>query len=89
MSATTFLFDRRAYVDRLTAAGIDEKQARAQADALDVALRESVATKADVERLESKIETTSAHLKVDILRWLIVTQVALAGVVLAAVKFVK
>lgn len=40
-------------------------------------------------RLEAKIETTGASLKVDILRWLIVTQIALAGVVLAAVKFAK
>ena len=40
-------------------------------------------------KLDAKIETTSANLKVEILRWLIVTQLALAGFVFAAVKFVK
>lgn len=40
-------------------------------------------------RLEAKIETTAANLRVDILRWLIVTQFALAGVFFAAVKFIR
>ena len=103
MTSAALTFDRLAYIDRLTAAGFDDKQARAQAEALDAALRDSVATKADLEevadlrreirdvetKLEAKIETTSANLKVEILRWLIVTQLALAGFVFAAVKFVK
>ncbi len=133
MSALQFTFDRLTYIDRLTAAGFDERQARAHAEALDAALRESVATKGDVHevrqelkqdigdlrqelkqdiadlrqelkqdiedvrrdmrqmetRLDAKIETSGANLKVDILRWLIVTQLALAGFVFAAIKFVK
>jgi hypothetical protein len=89
MSATQLTFDRLSYIDRLTAAGIDEKQARAQADALDAALRETIATKGDIERLEAKMETMNANLKVDILRWLIITQLALAGFVFAEAKFVK
>ena len=40
-------------------------------------------------RLEAKIETSAANLKVDILRGLVVTRVALAGFIVAAVKFVK
>ncbi len=100
MTSAALTFDRLAYIDRLTAAGFDDKQARAQAEALDAALRDGVATKADVAdlrreirdvetKLEAKIETASANLKVEILRWLIVTQLALAGFVFAAVKFVK
>lgn len=89
MASTTLTFDRLAYIDRLKEAGVDEKQARAQADALDAALRESVATKADLERLESKLETLSANLKVDILRWLVITQLALAGFLLTAIRFIK
>ncbi len=104
MSSPALTFDRLAYVDRLTAAGFDEKQARAQAEALDLALRDSVATKSDLDdgvrelrremrdietRLDAKIETGNANLKVEILRWLIVTQLALAGFVFAAIKFVK
>jgi phage-related minor tail protein len=80
----------------------------------DAALRDSVATGADVEgvrrevedvrrdvedvrrelraveqRLEAKIETAMANLKVEILRWLVVTQVALAGFLFAALKLVR
>lgn len=40
-------------------------------------------------RLQAKIETSAAGLKVDILRWLIVTQIGLAGFIFAAMKFVK
>jgi hypothetical protein len=93
MNAATLTFDRLAYIDRLREAGFDEKLARAHADALDAALRDSVATKADVERVEvrlvAKMEALAANLKVEILRWLFVTQIALAGILLAAMKFVK
>lgn len=93
MTTSGLTFDRLAYMDRLREAGFDEKQARAHAEALNGALRDSVATKADIERLEikldAKIETTAASLKIEILRWLVVTQIALAGVMLAAIKFIK
>jgi hypothetical protein len=93
MTTTGLTFDRLAYIDRLREAGFDEKQARAHAEALDAALRDSVATKADIEnvklQLEAKIETTAANLKVEILRWLFVSQIALAGVLLAAMRFLK
>jgi hypothetical protein len=52
--ADTLLFDKLAYVDRLIKSGIDENQARALSDALDEALKESVATKGDIERLEHR-----------------------------------
>jgi hypothetical protein len=52
-----------------------------------------LATKRDLRevetRLEAKIETSAANLNVDILRWLVVTQIALGGFVFAAIKFVK
>jgi hypothetical protein len=48
-----------------------------------------VATKADLEELAGELRTEMANLEVDILRWLFVTQIALAGVILAAVKFIR
>ncbi len=55
------------------------------------ALREieasELATKSDILEVEAKIETGVANLKVEIIRWLIVTQVALAGLVFAALRF--
>jgi hypothetical protein len=89
MTSPAITFDRLAYIDRLGEAGFDEKQARAQADALDAALRDSVATQADLKELAGELRTQMANLKVEFRRWLFVTQIALAGVILAAVKFVK
>jgi len=70
--ADTILFDKLVYVDRLKRAGIDDIQARAHAEAMDDALRESVVTKSDlrneITRLENKIGSESARLdtKIDI-----------------------
>lgn len=100
MTSSALTFDRLAYVDRLRNGGIEEGQARVHAEALDAALRDSVATRSDIDdlqrqfrevetRLEAKIETSAANLRVEILRWLTVTQIALAGFVFAAIKFVR
>ncbi|WP_244594544.1 hypothetical protein [Methylosinus sporium] len=64
MTSSAITFDRLAYIDRLKEAGFDDKQARAQADALDAALRDSVATKADLEELAGELRTEMANLKV-------------------------
>lgn len=45
---TTITFDKLVYLETLKASGISEDHARAHAHALDEALRDSVATKADV-----------------------------------------
>ena len=57
------LFDRLAYVDRLKAGSFSEQQARAAADALGEALTETVATKADIAQLETKMETRFSELE--------------------------
>jgi hypothetical protein len=54
--ADQILFDKLAYIDKLKRAGIDETQARAHGEALDSALRESVATKNDVETLRHDLQ---------------------------------
>ena len=56
MTTTQIVFDKLVYIDRLKSAGVDEPQARAHAEALDQALRDTVATKQDVRELEHKIE---------------------------------
>jgi hypothetical protein len=58
------LFDRLRYMDKLTGAGIPEPQARAHADAMDNALRESVATKNDLVPIKTEIARLDA--KIDI-----------------------
>ena len=54
MNAITF--DKLAYVEALQASGFDQEQAAAQANALDTALRETVATKSDISDVQHEIE---------------------------------
>ncbi len=97
-------FDTLKFVETLESGGFTHAQAKAAAEAFAVAAGQELATKRDLQdvetglvaridkveaRLEAKIETSAANLKVDILRWLAVTQVALAGFIFAAIKFVK
>ncbi len=86
-------FDTLKFVEKLEAGGFSPTQARAAAQAFADATGDQLATKADLKetelRLEAKIETTNANLKVDLLRWLVVTQIALAGFIFAAMRFVK
>jgi len=53
--ADTILFDKLAYIDRLKRAGVEEAHARAHAEAIDEALRESVATKRDILEVKQEI----------------------------------
>jgi hypothetical protein len=68
MASPRITFDKLVYIDRLKSAGIDEPQARAHAEALDQALRESVATKQDlreeIARVEHKIEVLGRDLTI-------------------------
>jgi hypothetical protein len=52
---TDLLFDKLAYKDKLTASGIPEAQARAHADAMDEALRESVVTRSYLDMRLSQL----------------------------------
>ena len=49
-------FDKLVYMDRLKSGGFTEEQARTQAEALDTAMRESVATKHDLELAITEIK---------------------------------
>ena len=68
MASPQVTFDKLVYIDRLKSGGIDEAHARAHAEALDQALRDTVATKGDlreeVTRLEQKIEILGRDLTI-------------------------
>ena len=55
MSSITF--DKLTYVAKLEASGISREQATAQAEALESALRDTVATKHDIELLRKDMES--------------------------------
>lgn len=65
-SMNGIVFDRLAFVDRLTSGGIAAAHARVHADAIDVAMRETVATKADIEALQTATKADIADVRNDI-----------------------
>jgi hypothetical protein len=73
------LFDKLIFKDRLTRAGIPDDQARAHADAMDEALRESVATR-------SFVRTELLALKLDLTVRMGVIGAAMVAI-LASIKF--
>jgi ribosomal protein L29 len=57
------IFDRTRYTDKLRDNGVDEKTARAHSDALDGALRDAVATKADLNEVKAELKGDLADLR--------------------------
>lgn len=68
---STITFDTLKFVDTLKAAGFDEQQAKALAnaigDAIESATSLSLATKSDIQELKTDINSV----KYDLLKWLI------------------
>ena len=75
------LFNQFAYADRLKNGGFSDDQARASAEALANALSETVATKTDLLVLEAKLS--------DFVLKVIGAQIAIAGILFAAIKLVR
>ena len=55
MTTTEITFDKLLYIDRLKSGGIEERHARAHAEALDQALRDTVATKLDLAAAKQEL----------------------------------
>jgi hypothetical protein len=83
----TLTFDKLAYVDRLKAAGVGEREARALAEGLDQALREEVATKSDLAAVKADLTAEIAAAKHDVLRWMVGLAFAQAGLTVALIRF--
>jgi hypothetical protein len=81
----TLTFDKLAYVDRLKAAGVGEREARALAEGLDQALREEVATKTDLTAVKSELAADIAAVKTELAADIAAVKTELAAD-LAAVK---
>ena len=62
----TLTFDKLAYVDRLKAAGMGEREARALAEGLDQALREEVATRTDLAAVKTDLAADIAAVRTDL-----------------------
>ena len=71
---TTITFDTLAYVKTLREAGVEEKQAEAQAAALAAMLKSSVtdlATKQDIDLLRAELKRDATELKAELIRWVV------------------
>ena len=79
---TTTGFDTLAYARRLKAAGVDEAQAEAHAEAVRDAITEGVATRAD-------LKAAVADLKADMLKVAIGIVFANAGLTFALLKLLS
>ena len=66
MASTEITFDKLVYIDRLKSGGIAEPQARAHAEALDQALRDTVATKQDLVAVRQDLAATKQELRDEI-----------------------
>ena len=80
MFTTTITFDTLAYVKKLREAGIEEKQAEAQAVALAAVLKETsgeLVTKQDIDRLSEQVDA-----KFKLLQWMLGFNLALSTAVL-------
>ena len=64
--AGVFIFDTLQYVKRLKEAGVGEKAAEVQAEALKEVIDNNLATKGDIYDLKRDIETVRSDLKRDI-----------------------
>ena len=62
----TLTFDKLAYVDRLQAAGMGEREARALAEGLDQALRKEVATRTDIAAVRTDLAAVKTELSAEI-----------------------
>jgi hypothetical protein len=81
----TLTFDKLAYVDRLQAAGMGEREARALAEGLDQALREEVATKTDIAAVKTGLSAEIAAVKTGLSAEIAAVRTELSGEI-AAVK---
>ena len=88
---STILFNTLEYANNLREAGVDEKQANVQANALAEIFDNRLATKEDLKRdlkeLELKMRRDNAELKVDIIRWFVGSNVTLVGIMFIMLRF--
>lgn len=85
-------FDSLEFVETLTKAGVPEAQAKAEAKAINSAFKQimeskELATKQDLAILESNLRKDMAEMKSDMMRAMLLQTFAMAGLVIAVVKF--
>ena len=88
MPMGTAVFDTLAYAKKLREAGVPEKQAEVQAEALAEIADEKLATKDDIEKLKKDILLALAGSKTETIKWVAGMLVTQAIVVAALFKLI-
>ena len=86
MTAPVPGFDTLSYARRLKAAGVAEAQAEAHAEAVRDAITQGVATKADLDSLETQIEKRFANLEVRLVRFVFAVAAGQTALVVGLLK---
>lgn len=84
--ATTLRIDTLKFVRKLTDAGMERRLAEAIVEGLAEADTSELATKADIARVEAKIDTTNADLRAEIFRFMLLQAVAIVGLTVTLIK---
>lgn len=95
---TTIVFDTLAFSKKLRAAGVPEKQAEVQAEALAEIFDENLATKKDLKQLENALKKDikeleqnqnlkMAELKNELIKWVFGISMAQAAIIISTLKF--
>jgi hypothetical protein len=91
MSFSHVHFDTLAYANKLKEAGVPDKQAEAQSEALAHIFDYKAATKKDLQELElrlsTELNTKISDLKVDVIKWVVGLLLAQSALLLSAFKF--
>ena len=82
----TITFDTLAYVKKLKAAGVPEKQAEVQAETFAEIIEDRIATKHDILLLKQDLKLGLADTKAEIIKWVAGMLVAQAAIVATLVK---
>lgn len=90
------VFDPLKFFDELKVAGVPEKQARAQAEAMrsafaayDASRMKELATKADLREVELRLDNKIENSKHEMLKWLIALLLAQSAFLVAVFAYFK
>ena len=78
---TTLIFDTLQFVKKLKEAGVPERQAEVQAEAMAEIIEERLVTK-------QTLDLKTAELKAELIKWMLGVSVAQAAIIISCIKLI-
>lgn len=89
---STLVFDTLQYANKLKAAGVPDKQAEVQAEAMAEIVEDKLTSKKDLKESEANIKAEfnlkMAELKAELIKWVLGVSVAQAAIIISCMKFI-